>query len=93
MAVMALTEEIQPQVGLWLDQLDLWSLNSGTSVPQVNNKDLYPLAFCVPPVAEQRRIVAKVDELMGICDDLEARLQRTREACLSFAASAVASVA
>lgn len=38
----------------------------------LNSESLALLAIPLPPVAEQHRIVAKVDELMALCDRLEA---------------------
>ncbi len=58
----------------WLSGIDLSQLNTGTSVPQINHQDIEPLIFPLPPIEEQHRIVAKVDELMALCDAIKARL-------------------
>jgi type I restriction enzyme S subunit len=44
---------------------------SGTTFKEVSGKIVEAIPFPLPPLAEQRRIVAKVDELMALCDVLE----------------------
>jgi type I restriction enzyme S subunit len=43
----------------------------------VNGTKLKSMIIPVPPLAEQHRIVAKVNELMALCDQMEARLTTT----------------
>lgn len=50
-----------------------------TTVKHLSAKQVNGIEIPLPPIAEQHRIVAKVDELMGLCDRLEAA-QGAREA-------------
>ena len=44
------------------------------TMPKINQRILRATPIAVPPVAEQHRIVLKVDALMALCDRLEANL-------------------
>jgi type I restriction enzyme, S subunit len=57
----------------------LRAASAGTGQPNVNSRSLGALIVPLPPLLEQERIVAKVDELMSLCDEMESHQQRRRE--------------
>ncbi|HVE71020.1 MAG TPA: restriction endonuclease subunit S [Thermoanaerobaculia bacterium] len=59
----------------------------GGAQPNISKVKILAFPFPLPPFAEQQRIVAKVDELMALCDRLEAqeKERETRHAALARA--------
>lgn len=65
---------------------------TGTAQPTIALRPLRNFAVPLPPLPEQRRIAAKIDELFGVCDALKARLVHAQRKQIQFA-DAVASKA
>ncbi|MBK6434559.1 MAG: hypothetical protein IPF83_00930 [Rhodanobacteraceae bacterium] len=45
----------------------------------VSREQILNLVVALPSLAEQHHIVAKVDELMSLCDQLKSRIRQARD--------------
>lgn len=64
--------------------------DNGSAQPNLSAANVKKYILPLPPLAEQKRIVAKVDELMALCDRLDAQQQEreSRHAALARASLA-----
>jgi len=65
------------------------SLGAGAAQPNISRQKIIGTPIPLPPLAEQQRIVAKIDELMARCDALEALHQQHEEKRLHVHTAAI----
>jgi type I restriction enzyme S subunit len=70
----------------------LRALADGGAQPNLNGIKVKATVIPLPPLEEQRRIVAQVDELMAMCDTLETLLDEQRQVATAFSAVAMQAV-
>ena len=51
---------------------------AGGAQPNISRIKIINTVVPLPPLNEQKRIVAKVDQLMALCDELEAKLKQSQ---------------
>jgi type I restriction enzyme S subunit len=62
---------------------------TGATIKHFSGEKLAKYPVPLPPLAEQHRIVAKVDQLMALCNQLKTRLTQTRQLNEQLASSLV----
>jgi type I restriction enzyme S subunit len=60
-------------------QQQLINAATGMTATGIKSSKLKEIPVPIPPIEEQHRIVAKVDELMAICDQLKSRLTEANQ--------------
>jgi len=65
---------------------------TSSSMKNVTREQILNLPLPLPPLAEQHRIVAKVDELMVLCDQLKTQLAESRQLHAQLADALVSQV-
>jgi len=73
-----------------LKATDLRERDNATAQPVISGGKVYPTILALAPLAEQRRIVARVDQLMALVDTLETQLAASRATAANLLAAIVA---
>ena len=60
---------------------EIFKHKKATAQPSLSMGTIRDANVAVPPIEEQKRIVAKVDQLMALCDELETKLNQAQQQC------------
>ena len=72
-------EQLNPKYLYYFCQyFNFTALDKSTTIPSLAKRDLLAIEMPVPSLAEQQRIVARIEELFSQLDDAEATLQKTK---------------
>jgi type I restriction enzyme, S subunit len=74
-------------------QSEAWARSSSTTIAILNKGKWEAIPVALPPLAEQARIVARVEDLMRLCADLRQRLSASQTTQAHLAEALVESVA
>ena len=60
----------------WFQTVDISKFGNDSVIPQVNNKDIWPIRIPLPPLPEQLAIVSKLQTLMQKLDEAEKQIEK-----------------
>lgn len=72
-----------------LGREQIFRFDNGSAQPNLSANSVKKYSIPLPPLDEQRRIVAKVGQLMKVCDELEAKLRRAEDRAAKLVEAAV----
>lgn len=74
-----ISEDFLRYIELYINSIDLKPYVTGTAQPKMNQAKMNSIVLGLPSEPEQHRIVARVDELMTLCDQLKARITESNQ--------------
>lgn len=85
-----ISEDFLQFIKLHINAINLEKYITGSAQPKMNQAKMNSIPIALPPLAEQRRIVAKVDQLMALVDALETQLAASRASAANLLEALVA---
>ena len=85
-----ISEDFLQFIELHINAINLEKYVTGSAQPKMNQAKMNSIPIALPPLAEQRRIVARVEQLMALVDALETQLAASRATAANLLSALVA---